>query len=138
MIVVAADAPASSRLLERMARRAAFGLARTGSIAEATSGDFVIAFSTTNRSLLLTEPPTERVTHMARLSEDPWTVSELFLAVVEAVEEAILNSLVAAETLVGRDAHVAYALPRDELADLLAHYHVRQPGRGDRDRSARA
>jgi D-aminopeptidase len=122
MIVVATDAPASSRLLERMAKRAAFGLGRVGGIGEDSSGDFVIAFSTTNRRTQLTEPPAELVRQVARISEDSWTVSDLFLAVVEAVEEAILNSLVAAETMTGRDQHIVYALPRDELVDLLARY----------------
>ena len=122
MIVIATDAPISSRLLERMAKRATFGLARTGAIGEDTSGDFVIAFSTTNRRNQLTRPPDARVSQVARLSEDPWTVTDLFLAVVESVEEAILNSLVAAKTMVGRDHHVAHALPRDELTAILARY----------------
>ncbi|HST89569.1 MAG TPA: P1 family peptidase [Ktedonobacterales bacterium] len=127
MIVLATDAPASTHFLERMAKRAAFGLARTGSVCEDVSGDFVIAFSTTNRvpqHMREPERPTERV-EAARLSEDAWTASALFAAVVEAVEEAILNSLVAAETMIGRDDHIAYALPRDELAELLTYYHRR-------------
>lgn len=127
MIVLATDAPASTHFLERMAKRAAFGLARTGSVCEDVSGDFVIAFSTTNRvSQRMREPerPIERV-ETARLSEDAWTASLLFAAVVEAVEEAILNSLVAAETMIGRDDHIVYALPHDELAELLAYYHRR-------------
>jgi D-aminopeptidase len=123
--VIAIDAPVSSHLLERMAKRATFGLARTGGIGEDTSGDFVIAFSTTNRRRQLAQPPTVRVAEVPRLSEDPWTVSELFLAVVESVEEAILNSLIAAETMMGRDRHIAHALPREELANLLAHYRLR-------------
>ncbi|HKV85326.1 MAG TPA: P1 family peptidase [Ktedonobacterales bacterium] len=122
MVVIATDAPTSSRLLERMAKRATFGLARTGGIGEDTSGDFVIAFSTTNRRRQLSQRPSTRVMEVSRVSEDPWTVSDLFLAVVESVEEAILNSLVAAETMVGRDGHVAHALPHDELASLLAYY----------------
>jgi D-aminopeptidase len=127
MIVVATDAPASSRLLERLAKRAAFGLARVGGIGEDTSGDFVIAFSTTNRRPQLTEPPAELLRQVARISEDPWTVSELFLGVVEAVEEAILNSLVAAETMTGRDHHIVYALPHDELVELLARNQRASP-----------
>ena len=125
MIVIGTDAPASSRLLERMAKRATFGLARTGAIGEDSSGDFVIAFSTTNRRLQLTQRPDTRIIEVPRISEDAWTVSDLFLAVVEAVEEAILNSLIAAETMVGRDNHTAYALPHDELADLLTYYRLR-------------
>ena len=129
MMVLATDAPASAHLLERMARRAAFGLARTGSMCEDTSGDFVIAFSTTNRSPQYRQEALQRVTQVARLSEDAWTVSKLFTAVVEVVEEAILNSLVAAETMIGRDNHIAHALPRDELADLLTFYRRRPEGR---------
>jgi D-aminopeptidase len=126
MIVIATDAPASSRLLERMAKRATFGLARVGGIAEDSSGDFVIAFSTTNRRPQLTDTPSPTpILQVSRVSEDPLTVSKLFLAVVEAVEEAILNSLVAAETMVGRDHHIAHALPLDELTDLLARYGLR-------------
>jgi len=125
MIVIGTDAPASSRLLERMAKRATFGLARTGGIGEDTSGDFVIAFSTTNRRVQLAQRPDTRIMEVQRISEDAWTVNDLFLAVVEAVEEAILNSLIAAETMVGRDNHIAYALPHDELADLLTYYRLR-------------
>lgn len=122
MIVVATDAPASSHFLARMAKRATFGLARTGAIAEDTSGDFVIACSTTNRRPQLMQRPAQHVREVLRLSEDPWTASEMFLAVVEAVEEAILNSLVAAETMTGRDGHTVYALPHDELMVLLKRY----------------
>jgi D-aminopeptidase len=122
MIVLATDAPASSHLLERMAKRAAFGLARTGAIAEDGSGDFVIAFSTTNRRPHYHRPPERQILEVPRLAEDPWTMAAVFTAVVEAVEEAILNALVAAETLTGRDDHIAYALPRAELGDLLTRY----------------
>lgn len=122
MIVLATDAPASAHLLGRMARRAAFGLARTGAIAEDGSGDFVIAFSTTNRRPHYHRPPDRRVVDTPRLAEDPWTVAAVFAAVVEAVEEAILNALVAAETVIGRDDHIAYALPHGELGDLLTRY----------------
>jgi D-aminopeptidase len=128
MMVLATDAPVSAHLLERMAKRAAFGLARTGSMCEDGSGDFVIAFSTTNRSPQYRQEPLQRVTRAARLLEDAWTVSQLFTAVVEAVEEAILNSLVAAETMRGRDNHVVHALPRDELSSLLTFYHRRPDG----------
>jgi D-aminopeptidase len=108
-----------------MAKRAAFGLARTGSVGEDVSGDFVIAFSTTNRVPQYTRTSALSITQVPRITEDAWTAGALFAAVVEAVEEAILNSLVAAETMVGRDNHIAYALPRDELADLLTYYRRR-------------
>jgi D-aminopeptidase len=122
MLVVATDAPASSQLLERMAKRTTFGLARTGAIGEHTSGDFAIAFSTTNRTPQLSQRPGTLIREVVRISEDAWTMSELFLGVVEAVEEALLNSLVAAETMTGRDGNTVHALPRDELAELLRRY----------------
>jgi D-aminopeptidase len=127
MMVLATDAPAPPHLLLRMAKRAAFGLARTGSLGEDGSGDFVIAFATTNRQAQYERPPDDRLAPppTLALSDDPWTRSALFAAVVEAVEEAILNALVAAETLIGRDRHIAYALPHDELVDLLTYYRRR-------------
>jgi D-aminopeptidase len=125
MIVLATDAPASTHFLERMAKRATFGLARTGSICEDGSGDFVVAFSTTNRIPQHRQEPGAHIIRQGQLSEDAWTTSKLFTAVVEAVEEAILNSLVAAETMIGRDTHIVHALPRDELTDLLTFYRRR-------------
>lgn len=128
MMVLATNAPATPHLLERMAKRAVFGLARTGSQGEDSSGDFVIAFSTTHRQPHYKRQPVDRLYPLppiTTLSDDPWTRSALFAAVVEAIEEAILNSLVAAETMIGRDRHIAHALPHDELADLLTHYHRR-------------
>lgn len=108
MIVLATDAPLDSRQLGRICRRAAAGLARTGSTLGHGSGDFVIAFSTSQPGFL--DPralagPREQVLDEARLL-DP-----LFQAVVESVEEAVLDSLCTAETSVGRDGHTAYELP---------------------------
>lgn len=123
MIVLATDAPASAHVLGRMARRAAFGLARTGTICHDGSGDFVIAFSTTHRHPYPTARPRAVIETSPRLREDHWTSNALFAGVVEAVEEAILNSLVAAETMTGRDDHTVYALPHEELGELLAYYH---------------
>jgi D-aminopeptidase len=108
MIVLATDAPLDSRQLGRLCRRAVAGLARTGSFLSHGSGDFVIAFSTANR--IPHHPP-------ALIAERPVLVDEgrgmgyLFRAVIEAVEEAVLNSLFAARTVVGRDGHVAHRLP---------------------------
>jgi D-aminopeptidase len=125
IIVLATDAPASPHLLARMARRAAFGLARTGSTCSDGSGDFVIAFSTTSRRPYLAARPASPTETTARVSEDPWTASALFAAAVETVEEAILNALVAAETMAGRDGNIAHAIPHDRLSELLAHYRRR-------------
>jgi D-aminopeptidase len=122
MMVLATDAPLDSRQLGRLAMRAAFGLARTGTISHDGSGDFVIAFSTANR---WAHEPTALVEPTTRFSEDGRKLDELFLAVVESVEEAILNALVAAETMVGRDGNILHAIPRDQVAELLVHYHRR-------------
>ncbi len=120
VIVLATDAPLTCRQLGRLANRAALGLARTGAVGASGSGDFVIAFSTANRRL---HRPAESIKNLQIVvEEDPTTIDALFLAVVEGVEEAVLNSLVAATTMTGRDGHVLYALPLDELADLLHQY----------------
>lgn len=117
MVIVATDAPCSARQLGRLARRAAIGLARTGGMAADRSGEFVVAFSTTG-----TWPRGEA----APLVEDrPAVVAEqrllplLFQAVVESVEEAVVNALLRAEAMTGRDSHHAPALPIDPLRRLL-------------------
>lgn len=119
MMVLATDAPMSSRQLERLATRAAFGLARTGSVSDDGSGDFVIAFSTTSRRAHDPDGLTEERT---RFAESGKTIDLFFTAVVEAIEEAILNSLVAADTMTGRDGNTLYAIPHDKLVDLLEYY----------------
>lgn len=119
MIVLATDAPFGPGQLERLAKRAAFGLARTGAIASDQSGDFVIAFSTSNRQL---HYPDEVIQTAPRFVDDGRSINEFFLAVVECVEEAILNSLVAAQTMTGRDNRTIYALPHDRLRALLRQY----------------
>lgn len=119
MMVLATDLPLDSRQLSRVARRAAFGLARTGTFCQDGSGDFVIAFSTAHR---WTHDPAEPLAAVERFTEHAKVIDELFLAATEVIEEAILNSLVAAETMTGRDGHTLYALPHDRLADLFRHY----------------
>jgi len=115
MIVLATDAPLSPRNLERMARRAVLGLARTGSFMSNGSGDFVIAFSTANLVPYQSAAPTRTV---EVLSND--FVSPLFLATVEAVEEAILNSLTTATTVTGYQGHTREALPVEKLREMAA------------------
>ena len=114
MIIIATDAPVDSRNLERMARRAMLGLARTGSYVSNGSGDFVIAFSTENP-----EPhaPEDRVRSTAVVENDH--MSPLFLATVEAVEEAVYNSILRATTVTGRDGHAVEAIPLEEVSALL-------------------
>ncbi|MEQ8765280.1 MAG: P1 family peptidase [Planctomycetota bacterium] len=112
MIVVATDAPVDSRQLERIARRALLGLARTGSYMSHGSGDFVIAFSTTQP--LEREPFRRKVELLEDRALDP-----IFLATVEAVEEAVYNSLTMATTIEGREGHVGEAIPIPALRRAL-------------------
>jgi D-aminopeptidase len=115
MIVLATDAPLDARNLERLAARAVMGLARTGSFMENGSGDFVIAFSTANR-----EPhaPVARTRTVEIVNND--AVSPLFLAAVESVEEAIINSLLRATSVTGHEGRSADAIPIDRLRGILA------------------
>jgi len=116
MIVLATDAPLSERQLHRLCVRAAAGLARTGSYYGHGSGDFVIAFTTGWRVDL--EPPALTATQVV-VADEERVLGPLFRAVVESVEEAILNSLFAAETTAGRDGHVRYALPVDRVVEMV-------------------
>jgi D-aminopeptidase len=112
VMVVATDAPLTSRQLLRVARRAGLGLARTGTGGGHSSGDFVIAFSTANRTPLVTRGLTRKIEVLVETGE---ALNALFLATVEVVEEAILNALCAAETMTGRGGRVVHALPLGEI-----------------------
>lgn len=119
IVVVATDAPMSSRQLRRMGTRVTHGLARTGTHGGNTSGDFAIAFSTTrNRphhsSTLTLDLP--------QVVEDTSLINTLFDAVVEATEEAVLNSLFKAETMIGRDNRVVHALPIAETVAIMNRF----------------
>ena len=116
MIVVATDAPLDARNLERLAKRALLGIARTGGYFSNGSGDYAVAFSTAAsvRVPHRSEGPTRTVTG---LRDD--AVSPLFQAAAEAAEEAILNSLFKAVRVEGKDGHVAEALPLDRVRELL-------------------
>ena len=118
MMVVATDAPLSVRNLERLAKRAIMGLARTGSSASNGSGDYVIAFSTAEE---VRRGEGERTHGITELSND--RMSPLFQAVVEATEEAIYNSLFKATTVTGMG-RTADALPIDETVEILKKYKV--------------
>lgn len=118
MIILATDAPLDSRQLERLCRRATFGLARSGSLCHGRSGDFVIAFSTAYR---IPDRPQELVTTRPAYHLQP-VLHRFSQAVIEAVEEAIYNSLFMAETMTGRDGHIRYALPVDEVLRLMKTY----------------
>lgn len=116
VIVVATDAPLGSRQLGRVARRGAFGLARTGSVASHGSGDFVIAFSTAIRHEHM--PPSLSFSG-ERLAEDGVLLTAFFQAVTESVEEAVINSLFAAEDTRGRDGNFVRSLPAKAAARLV-------------------
>jgi D-aminopeptidase len=114
IVVLATDAPLLPGQCERLARRTAFGIARTGGLGEHSSGDFALCFATGNRGLDTDEPQLE----LRMLNDD--RINELYEAVVDVVEESIVNALLAAETMTGRDGHTAHALPHDLLLDALA------------------
>lgn len=119
IMVLATDAPLDSRQLTRLAMRAAFALGRTGTVGHDGSGDFAIAFSTANR---WQHVPAEALETVTRITESAAVMDECFRAVVESVEEAIWNSVVAAQTVTGRDGNTLHALPHDDLRRWLAHY----------------
>jgi D-aminopeptidase len=127
MMIVATDAPLDSRQLGRVARRAALGLARTGSPAGHGSGDFVIAFSNANA---IPHAASDAILRLKSLSETGRAINELFEATVETVEEAILNALFRAETVVGRDGNVREGIPIDRVAEILRRHgrEVKWPG----------
>lgn len=123
--VVATDAPLTPQQCEALARRVPLGLARTGTTGGHFSGDIFLAFSTANPGALRSGFPEESPAD-ARLSSlefVPWNHLDPFLAaVVQAVEEAVLNVLVDNETMTGRLGHVSHALPHDQVvARLAAH-----------------
>ena len=115
MIVVATDAPVTSRNLERIAKRAVFGIARTGGIASNGSGDYVIAFSTNKEMRIGNDNSATR----SFTELDNNAMSPLFLAVIEATEEAIVNSLLRATAI--PDTNIPQ-LPKDKLMDILRKY----------------
>ncbi len=125
MIVVATDAPLTSRNLLRLAKRAIMGLAKTGGIGSNGSGDYVIAFSTA-KELRIPYKSKSKFRSINVLRNDE--MSPLFMAVIEATEEAILNSLFKAETTTGREGHTVEALPVEEVLKILKKYNV--VGRG--------
>ncbi len=122
IVVVATDAPLLPHQCRRLAQRASLGIARMGGVGATTSGDIILCFATGNRAM--TPPETNgpglgvaTVRMLIDTALDP-----LFEAAVEATEEAIVNALVAAETMTGRDGRIARAVPHDRLREVMAHY----------------
>ena len=114
IIIVATDAPLLPHQLKRLARRASLGVARTGGTSSNYSGDLFAAFSTANAGAASAEATAE--IQMVANSQ----LDRIFDATVWATEEAIVNALVAAETMVGRDGHRVVALPHERLRELLS------------------
>ena len=121
MMVVMTNAPLDARQLERVAKRAMMGLARTGGIASNGSGDYVIAVSTAESMRIPYQ--TESKTNDGDVLRND-RMSPIFMATMEATEEAIINSLFAAESIKGRDGNQAKALPLDKLIPILKKYSV--------------
>lgn len=117
IIAVATDAPLIATQLKRLARRAALGLARTGSISGNGSGDIFIAFSTANPGAAMPEG----IRHIEMVPNDQ--MDPLFEATVQATEEAIVNAMIAAKTMTGINRHTVEALPHDKLQEILKKYN---------------
>lgn len=115
--IVATDAPLMAHQLKRLARRVPLGLARTGTVGNNSSGDIFLAFSTANEAAYAQRAG---VAQMEALSNGD--LDRLFLATVEATEEAVIDSMLCSETMVGRDGNTAIALPQDELLALMRQY----------------
>ncbi len=117
IIVVATDAPLLPHQLKRLARRAALGLARIGSVAGNGSGDIFIAFSTANEDANQANPGVE----VSMLANE--NIGPLFAATVEATEEAIVNALVAGRDMTGDRGHVVKAIDHKQLVEVLRKYN---------------
>ncbi|WP_435623584.1 P1 family peptidase [Flagellimonas sp.] len=120
MMVVMTDAPLDSRNLERLAKRAIMGLAKTGGIASNGSGDYVIAVSTAKENRI--PYSSDSLFNETKVLRNG-AITPLFLATIEATEEAILNSLFAAETMTGREGHTIKSIPKVEILDILRKYN---------------
>lgn len=115
IVVVATDAPLLPDQCRALARRVPLGLARTGTTGSHFSGDIFLAFSTANAGALTSRMGTPDG-HIEQLEYLAWgAIDPLYTAVVQAVEEAVVNALVAARDMVGRDGHESFALPHDEI-----------------------
>ena len=119
IVVLATDAPLSSRQCERMAKRCALGLALTGSYASDGSGEIMVAFSTVRRA------PRASAELRTAVSVANEQMQQLFEGAVDATAESVVNSICAAHTTVGRDGNTAFALPLDRLVAIM-HAHGRE------------
>ncbi len=113
IVLIATDAPLLPGQCERLARRAAFGIARTGGMGERSSGDFALCFATGNRGF-----DTDEGELALRMLNDR-RINPLYEATIDAVEESILNALLASETMTGRDGNIVHGLPHEQLLEAL-------------------
>ena len=121
IVVVATDAPLIPTQLKRVARRVTLGLGRDGSYSGDGSGDIFIAFSTANSGAA----SSNGVRSLSMLPNDQ--INPLFLATVQGTEEAVVNAMIAAETMTGINGHTVRALPRDRLREVLKKYNRLAP-----------
>ncbi len=119
IVIIGTDAPLSDRELKRVCRRGILGLGRVGAIAGNSSGDLLLAFSNAPECRI---PRRDRdsIISQARLRDD--AIDILFRMTIESTSEAVLNALVAAETMVGRDGNTAHAIPQEQLVDIMRRY----------------
>jgi D-aminopeptidase len=122
IVVLATDAPLSSRQLQRLAARAGLGLARTGSVAHHGSGEIFLAFST---GATVSRTPDTKMFHRNLLRDE--SLNPFFAAAVEATEEAVINCLVAADTVTGHDGHIATGIPLDRLTEIMRRHRRLHP-----------
>lgn len=121
IVVIATDAPLDSRNLKRLAKRAILGLAKTGFFSTSGSGDYSIAFSV-HPKLRIKHAP-QKISRKVELLYDE-KLSPLFLAVVEATQEAVYNSLFKAKTVKGKDNHILEAIPIEKVKKICEKYNV--------------
>jgi L-aminopeptidase/D-esterase-like protein len=113
--IVATDAPLLPHQLKRLSRRVPMGLARTGAVGHNTSGDIFLSFSTANESAFRSETGVREMEFLPNADLD-----DIFEAVVESVEEAVIDSMIANETMTGRGGCTVQALPHARLLELLS------------------
>jgi D-aminopeptidase len=113
IVLIATDAPLVPGQCERIARRAGFGIARTGGMGERSSGDFALCFATGNRDLVSEEP------ELALRMLNDGRIDALYEAVIDAVEESILNAMLASQTMTGRGGNTVHGLPHELLLEAI-------------------
>ena len=117
IVVVATDAPLLPHQLKRVVKRASLGIAKNGGIGGNSSGDIFIAFSTANAGA----GKEANLANVKMLAND--RINPIFLATVQATEEAIINAMIAAETMTGVDGNTVYAIPHDRLKQAMKKYN---------------